>query len=209
MNLIFLGPPGAGKGTHASRLMAQEQIPQISTGDMLRKSIREGTSLGLKAKQFIDAGELVPDEVVIGLVKERLKEADCQKGFILDGFPRTVEQAEALSSFVKIDKVVNIFLADEIILKRLSGRRVCPSCNGTFHVSRLADEKICPDCGKDLIQRKDDQPETIKNRLDVYARQTAPLIAYYQAKGLLVTVPGDGSVDENYQGILKVLGINE
>ncbi len=207
MNLIFLGPPGAGKGTHASRLMKQLGIPQISTGDMLRQALREQTPLGLEAKKYMDAGELVPDDVIIGMVKERLSQPDAQQGYIFDGFPRTVAQAEALSQFAKIDAVLNLLVSDEVIIRRLSGRRVCPDCNGTFHTSSLKDEHVCPDCGGKLIQRKDDQPETVLNRLDVYRRQTEPLISYYERQGLLRSANGEGQADQNYAEVLKALDI--
>ncbi|MHC1785844.1 MAG: adenylate kinase [Christensenellales bacterium] len=207
MNLIFLGPPGAGKGTHASRLQTQLGIPQISTGDMLRKALREATPLGLEAKKFMDAGELVPDDVIIGMVKERLKEPDAQHGYIFDGFPRTVAQAEALGKFASIDIVLNLLVSDEVIIRRLSGRRVCPDCSGTFHTSLLQDEHICPTCGGALIQRKDDLPATILNRLDVYRRQTEPLIAYYERLGLVRSVNGEGQVDENYAEVLRALNL--
>ena len=158
MNLIFLGPPGAGKGTHAQRLSQEEGIPQISTGEILRRAMREKTPTGLKAQAYVDRGELVPDDVVIAIVKERLEMDDCRKGFILDGFPRTTEQADALATFAQIDCAVNFALADEEIIVRLSGRRSCADCGFTGHVSMLDDPDTCPVCGKPLIQRKDDQP---------------------------------------------------
>lgn len=207
MNLIFLGPPGAGKGTHASHLMQELGIPQISTGDMLRKALKEETSLGLEAKQYIDAGQLVPDEVVIGMVKERLREPDCQNGYIFDGFPRTVAQAEALDSFANIDAVLNLMVEDELLVTRLSGRRVCPDCNGTFHISRLEDPHTCPTCGGKLVLRKDDEADTILSRLEVYHRQTEPLIAYYSEKGLLRSVYGGGHIDDNYAAVKRALNI--
>lgn len=207
MNIILLGPPGAGKGTHAAQLMDQLGIPQISTGDMLRRSIRQGTALGLEAQRYMDQGELVPDEVVIGMVQERLNETDARRGYVLDGFPRTVAQAEALSRIARIDAVINLVISDQIILNRLSGRRVCPDCNGTFHITRLEDKETCPACKGRLVQRPDDQPETVKNRLAVYQKQTAPLIAYYEQKGLLKNVQVEKSLDENYQAIKEALGI--
>lgn len=207
MNLIFLGPPGAGKGTHASRLMKQLNIPQISTGDMLRAALREQTQLGLEAKKYMDAGELVPDDVIIAMVKERLQQPDARSGYIFDGFPRTVPQAEALGSFARIDAVVNLMVPDEVILQRLTGRRVCPDCSGTFHTSTLKDPAVCPNCGGRLIIRKDDEPDTIRNRLEVYRRQTEPLIAYYERLGLVRPVDGTGQVDENYAAVLAALGI--
>jgi adenylate kinase len=209
MNLILLGPPGAGKGTHAQRLMNEYGIPQISTGDALRQAVKAGTELGLSAKKYMEAGELVPDELVIGIVEERLKKDDCQKGYILDGFPRTVAQAEALSKFAKIDVALNLSLADEVIIKRLSGRRVCLKCGGTYHISTLNGKDTCENCGEKLVQRKDDSPETIQNRLAVYAQQTAPLIDYYEKKGLLRTVECEpnATVDENYRQVKEALGL--
>ncbi len=207
MNVIFLGPPGAGKGTHAQKLMNEMGIPQISTGDMLRAAIKAETPLGQSAKRYIDAGELVPDEVVIGIVKERLQAPDCRKGYILDGFPRTVKQAEALSQFAKIDAALNLSLADEVIVSRLSGRRVCLKCGATYHIDHLNGREDCAACGEKLVQRKDDTPETIQNRLNVYAAQTAPLIDYYEKKGLLKTVACTGTIDENHLAVRKALGL--
>lgn len=207
MNLIFLGPPGAGKGTHAQRLMNELNIPQISTGDILRKAIRNETATGLEAKRYIDAGQLVPDEVVINIVKERLQEKDCENGYILDGFPRTVPQAEALATFANIDAALNLSVPDETIVLRLSGRRVCGACGGTYHVSSLNGSDVCPACGEKLIQRKDDMPETVQARLRVYADQTAPLVDFYEKKGLLRTVEGTGTVEENHAAVRKALNI--
>ena len=209
MNLIFLGPPGAGKGTMAQLLMNEAGIPQISTGDMLRQAMKAGTEMGLSAKRYIEAGELVPDEVVIGIVKDRLQADDCKNGYILDGFPRTVPQAEALAEFAKIDVALNIALDDEVIISRLGGRRVCLKCGATYHISTLNGSDTCAACGEKLVQRKDDAPETVKNRLAVYAAQTAPLIDYYEKKGLLKTVEcaPKATVQENYAKVRHTLGI--
>jgi adenylate kinase len=207
MNIIFLGPPGAGKGTQAQRVCAKLQIPQISTGDILRRAIREGTETGLKAKAFIDAGQLVPDEVVIAIVDERLKEKDCAGGYILDGFPRTVPQAEALNAFARIDAVLNLDVPDEDLIIRLSGRRVCPKCGATYHVNHLDGKTDCAACGEKLVQREDDKAETVKNRLAVYHRQTAPLVEYYSKAALMKTVGGLQGMDETFEAILKALGV--
>ena len=209
MNIVFLGPPGAGKGTHAQLLMNELGIPQISTGDMLRQAMKAGTEMGLAAKRYIEAGELVPDEVVIGIVKDRLAADDCKNGYILDGFPRTVKQAEALGAFAKIDVALNIALDDEVIIKRLGGRRVCLKCGATYHVSTLDGKDTCAACGEKLVQRKDDAPETVKNRLTVYATSTAPLIDYYDKLGLLRTVQcaPQATVEENYAQVRETLGL--
>lgn len=207
MNIIFLGAPGAGKGTHAARLMAEKGFPQISTGDMLRQNIAEGSALGLAAKGYIDAGELVPDEVVIGMVRERLAQPDAQNGFVLDGFPRTVSQAVALEELVRIDVVLNLKVTQQTVLERLGGRRICAACGKVFHASRLQDDQVCPLCGGQLIQRADDKPETILHRLEVYREQTEPLIAHYQKTGLLKSVQVDGEAEKNYRDIMKALGI--
>lgn len=205
MNIIFLGPPGAGKGTQAQRICAALGIPQVSTGDILRRAIKEQTPTGLKAKSFIDAGKLVPDEVVIAIVEERLKEADCQKGYILDGFPRTVPQAEALDNIAHIDAVVELAVEDQQLVDRLSGRRVCLKCGATNHVSQLNGRTQC-DCGEPLVQRDDDKPETVLNRLKVYHDQTAPLVDFYEKKGLLHRIDGAKDRDAIYADILNVLG---
>ena len=189
MNIIFLGPPGAGKGTQAQRVCDALKIPQISTGDILRRAIKEQTPTGLKAKSFIDAGKLVPDEVVIDIVKERLAQDDCKAGYILDGFPRTVAQAEALATFAKIDAVIELDVSDEALVNRLSGRRVCLNCGATYHVSRKKDN-VCDKCGSEIVQRQDDKPETVLSRLKVYHEQTAPLSAYYDEKQLLRRIDG-------------------
>ena len=205
MNLVFLGPPGAGKGTQAAVVSQALNIPHISTGDMFRKAMREGTPTGLKAKAFIDNGQLVPDSVTIEMVQERLAEADCAGGYLLDGFPRNLDQAKALEGFTKLNAVVDIAVADEKLIARLSGRRVCPACNGTFHIATLADEKVCPTCGGELIQRKDDNPATIANRLEVYHAQTSPLTEFYAAEGILKQVDGALQMEEVTSAILKAL----
>ena len=206
MKLVFLGPPGAGKGTQAAVISQKLNIPHISTGDMFRRAIREQTPTGLKAKAFMDAGKLVPDEVVIELVRERLKLEDCSNGFLLDGFPRTVLQAQALETIVGLDAVIDIDVADEALMKRLTGRRVCSKCAGTFHISNLKDEKVCPDCASELIHRDDDKPETIANRLKVYHDQTSPLIGFYSEKGLLKTIDGSQPMEKVTEDILSALG---
>ena len=205
MNIIFLGPPGAGKGTQAQLLTRELGIPQISTGDMLRKAMREGTKTGLEAKRYVESGGLVPDDVVIAIVKERLAEDDCKNGYMLDGFPRTVYQAEELSKFATIDVAVDLDLPDEVIVQRLSGRRVCPNCNATYHISQLGGSTVCKNCGAEVIQRKDDSEETIRNRLKVYTEQTAPLIDYYRQKGILRTVDCQGTVEENFALVKRAL----
>ena len=205
MNIIFLGPPGAGKGTQAQIICQKLGIPQISTGDMLRSAIAAKTETGLKAKEYMDNGQLVPDAVVIDIVKERLTMADCQKGYILDGFPRTVEQAQALATFAKIDAAVNLDVADEVLVKRLSGRRVCPLCGAPYHVDRLNGAKVCKVDATPLIQRNDDKPETVLNRLQVYHQKTAPLIDYYDSVGILKNVDGSGSLEEISNEIFKTL----
>ena len=209
MHVIFLGPPGAGKGTQAQKVCAYLGIPQISTGDILRRAIKEGTETGKKAKAFIDAGKLVPDDVVIAIVDERLKEPDCAKGYILDGFPRTVPQAEALKGIATIDTVVNLDVPDEALVKRLSGRRVCLKCGATYHISHLDGKTSCAACGEPLIQRDDDKAETVQSRLQVYHQQTAPLVAYYQREGTLHTILGTGGMEDTFQTILKTLGVEQ
>ncbi len=206
MNIIFLGPPGAGKGTQAQIICDTLKIPQISTGDILRRAMKEGTETGLKAKSFIDAGQLVPDEVIIDIVKERLAMDDCQGGYILDGFPRTVPQAEALDGFAKIDSVIELDVADEVLVSRLSGRRVCLKCGATYHVSMLNGETKCAKCGEELVQRQDDKAETVLNRLQVYHAQTAPLIGYYEKKGSLKKIDGAQGMESITKAILKALG---
>ena len=206
MNVIFLGPPGAGKGTQAVRVCERLGIPQISTGDILRRAMKEGTPTGLAAKSYVDKGLLVPDEVVIAIVRERLAMEDCQKGYILDGFPRTVPQAEALAQFARIDAVIDIEVSDEKLTERLSGRRVCLNCGGTYHVSTLGGKTTCEKCGNELIQRNDDKAETVLSRLSVYHAQTAPLIDYYAKLGLIRTIDGAQPMEACFDAILCALG---
>ncbi len=199
MKLILLGAPGAGKGTQAEIISDHLQIPTISTGNIIREALKSGTEMGLKAKSYMDAGQLVPDEVVIGIIQDRLAEADCQNGFILDGFPRTIPQAEALDRMgIVIDRVIDIEVADETIAQRVSGRRVCPGCGSTYHIDYKQPkvEGVCDRCGDTLVQRKDDMPETVQDRLKVYHDQTEPLKDYYQACGKLVIVEGQEGVAE-------------
>lgn len=206
MNVIFLGPPGAGKGTQAVRVCERLGIPQISTGDILRRAIKNQTATGLAAKSYIDKGELVPDSVVIDIVRERLASEDCKNGYLLDGFPRTVPQAEALAGFADIDAVIDIEVSDEKLTERLSGRRVCLACGGTYHVSTLNGATTCAKCGEKLIQREDDRAETVLSRLAVYHAQTAPLIDFYAQRGLLKAVDGAQPMDECYGAIMSALG---
>ena len=205
MRLILIGPPGAGKGTQAKFICEKFGIPQISTGDMLRAAIAAGTEMGRKAKEYMDQGQLVPDEVVIGIVKDRLADPDCQKGYILDGFPRTVEQAKALSTFAKIDVAINLDVPDDVLVKRLSGRRVCPLCGAPYHVDRLNGETVCRADGTPLIQRDDDKAETVLNRLAVYHQKTAPLIDHYREAGLLKNIGGGLSLEEISEEIFRTL----
>lgn len=199
MNLILLGAPGAGKGTQAEILCDRLQIPTISTGNMIREALKSGTEMGKKAQSYIESGALVPDEVVIGIVKERLAQDDCKNGFILDGFPRTIPQAEALDRMgITIDRVVNIDVPDEVITRRVSGRRVCPGCGNSYHVEtkKPQQEGVCDRCGTTLVQRKDDQPETVQERLRVYHEQTEPLREYYAKAGKLLEVDGRMDIQE-------------
>ena len=207
MKMIFLGPPGAGKGTQAVRVCERLGVPQISTGDILRRAIKDQTPTGLAAKSYIDKGQLVPDSVVIDIVRERLAQDDCANGYLLDGFPRTVPQAQALATFADIDVVIDIEVSDEALTKRLSGRRVCLACGGTYHVATLNGATTCAKCGAELIQRDDDKAETVLNRLSVYHAQTAPLIDFYTEKGLLKAVDGAKPMDECYNAILNALGV--
>ena len=204
MNIIFLGPPGAGKGTQSQIVSQRLSIPQISTGDMLRAAVSQKTPTGLKAKAYMDAGELVPDEIIIDLVRERVDEDDCRNGFILDGFPRTVAQADALAALCAVDRVVNIDVPQERLVARISGRRMCPDCGAAYHVSTHPDGR-CGKCGGALYQREDDREETVRNRLRVYEEQTQPLIEYYAARGLLVTVNGDESIERVTEAIAQAV----
>ena len=207
MKMIFLGPPGAGKGTQAVRVCERLGVPQISTGDILRRAIKDQTPTGLAAKSYIDKGQLVPDSVVIDIVRERLAQNDCANGYLLDGFPRTVPQAQALATFADIDVVIDIEVSDEALTKRLSGRRVCLACGGTYHVATLNGATTCAKCGAELIQRDDDKAETVLNRLSVYHAQTAPLIEFYTEKGLLKAIDGAKPMDECFDAILNALGV--
>ncbi len=199
MNIILLGAPGAGKGTQAEVISAKLSIPQISTGNIIREAVKNGTPMGLEAKSFMDDGRLVPDATVIGIIKERLAQPDCANGFILDGFPRTIPQAEALDELgVKIDKVISIEVPDDKIVLRMSGRRVCPKCGASYHTEykKPAVDGVCNQCGDSLAQRKDDAPETVLERLRVYHEQTEPLKEFYEKSGKLRTVVGQEKVED-------------
>ena len=205
MNVIFLGPPGAGKGTQAQIVCAKLGAPQISTGDMLREAVAMQTETGLQAKAYMDQGQLVPDDVVIAIVKERLAAPDCAKGYILDGFPRTVEQARALDGIAKIDAVINLNVDNEAIINRLSGRWVCPQCGAPYQADNLNGEIVCKADGTPLIQRDDDKAETVLTRLDIYHDMTAPLISYYQSKGTLHSIDGTRGMEETSKAISRAL----
>ncbi len=208
MNLILLGAPGAGKGTQAEKICEKLSIPAISTGNILREAMANGTEMGLKAKSFIEAGALVPDEVVIGIINDRLKEDDCKNGFILDGFPRTIPQAEALDSMgIRIDRVIDIEVPDDKIASRLSGRRVCLKCGATYHTQfkKPKADGICDACGDKLVQRKDDMPETVLDRLKTYHEQTEPLKGFYEKKGILRVVEGQENVADTTVLTFKAL----
>ncbi len=208
MKLIFLGAPGAGKGTQAEVVSEHLQIPTISTGNIIREALKSGTEMGQKAKEYMDTGRLVPDDVVIGIIQERLVQPDCENGFILDGFPRTIPQAEALDRMgVVIDRVIDIEVADETIAQRVSGRRVCPACGASYHVEykKPAVDNVCDRCGDTLIQRKDDHPDTVRERLQVYHDQTEPLKSYYAASGKLFIVEGQEDVADTTRLTLAAL----
>lgn len=208
MKLILLGAPGAGKGTQAEVISEKLAIPAVSTGNIIREALANGTEMGLKAKSFIDAGQLVPDDVVIGIIKERLAKDDCANGFILDGFPRTIPQAEALDTMgVIIDRVISIEVEDEKIVRRMSGRRVCKACGSSYHLEykKPAQDGVCNACGGELVQRKDDHPDTVLDRLHVYHEQTEPLKDYYEKKGILRIVVGQEEVADTTALTLKAL----
>ena len=210
MKLILLGPPGAGKGTQAEILNKKLGLPTISTGNILRAAVKNGTPVGLKAKEYMDAGKLVPDEVIIGVISERLAEADCQNGFILDGVPRTIPQAEALEKAgISFDAVVSIEISDEEIVERMAGRRVCTACGAPYHVKNMPPkvEGVCDACGGKLEARADDKPEVVRDRLQVYHKETAPLKDFYAARNLLKTVDNQPTVAETTTAILNALGL--
>lgn len=207
MRLVLLGPPGSGKGTQGARLAEALGVPRISTGDILRRNVALGTDLGRKAKGFMESGKLVPDDLVIAMTGERLKEPDAQRGFILDGFPRTIAQAEALSNLTPLDAVVNLFLEPEELVKRSAGRRVCPTCESVYHVASNPPRKagICDKCGTTLVTRPDDREEVVRTRIETYERLTAPLIGYYKERGLLREVYASGLIDEIYSRVQEAL----
>ena len=213
MKIIMLGAPGAGKGTQAKKIAAKYEIPHISTGDIFRANIKEGTELGKKAKGYMDAGELVPDELVCDLVVDRLAKDDCKDGYILDGFPRTIPQAEVLTEALKkqgtaIDYALDIEMEDQAIIDRMAGRRVCAKCGATFHVVNIPPKKegVCDNCGGELELRDDDAPETVKKRLNVYHEQTAPLIEYYKKQGILHEIDGTLGIDGVAAKVAEILG---
>jgi len=213
MRLVLLGAPGAGKGTQAKKLIEKHGIPQISTGDILRKAVADGTPLGKEAKSYMDKGELVPDKVVIGLIEDRLKQPDCKKGFILDGFPRNTAQAETLDAMLKklnmpLDSALSVDVPKDDLMKRLTGRRTCKGCQQMYNVYFSPPKKngVCDRCGGELFHRDDDKEETIKRRLDVYDAQTAPLISYYKKSGILKSVTGVGGIDEIFKKVCSALG---
>ncbi len=207
MRLVLLGPPGSGKGTQGAKLAEALGVPRISTGDILRRNVAEGTDLGKRAKAFMESGKLVPDELVIAMTAERLKEPDAREGFILDGFPRTIAQAEALARLTSLDAVVNLFLEPEELVKRSAGRRVCPKCESVYHVVSNPPRKagICDKCGTALVIRPDDREEVVRTRIETYEKQTAPLVQYYRDRGLLREVYASGLIDEISQRVQEIL----
>lgn len=205
MNIILLGAPGAGKGTQASKIVQAYRLPHISTGDIFRENIKNQTPVGVLAKSYIDKGQLVPDAVTCEIVEERIELDDCKNGYMLDGFPRTIAQAEALDKMAKVDVVINIDVDLSLLIDRLCGRRVCKDCGESYHVSRLNGAMTCARCGGELFQRKDDNPETVRKRLEVYNAQTAPLISYYEKKGLLFNVQGNATPEEVFASVSKKL----
>lgn len=213
MNLVLLGPPGAGKGTQAVKIVEKYHVPHISTGDIFRANIKNGTELGKKAKAYMDKGELVPDDLVCEIATSRLLEDDCKDGFLLDGFPRTVYQAEKLDEFLekhgrKLDKVLDITVEKEELMTRLIGRRVCKACGATYHVTNMppAKEGVCDKCGGELMQRADDTKETVENRIEVYNSQTMPLVEYYEKAGNIVHIDGATGLDKVFSDIVSILG---
>lgn len=213
MRLILLGPPGAGKGTQAANIVNSYSIPHISTGDIFRKNIKEGTDLGVKAKSYMDRGELVPDSLVIEIVADRLREEDCKPGFLLDGFPRTVGQASALDDVLKdlgcvLNHVVNIIVDPELLVERAVGRRICKDCGATFHIrfNPSQEDSVCDKCKGELYQRSDDNEETVSNRVRVYVDETSPLIEYYTNKGIIVNIDGEQEIDKVFTDISEALG---
>ena len=213
MKIIMLGAPGAGTGTQAKKIAAQYSIPHISTGDIFRANIKNNTELGQKAKTYMDKGELVPDSLVVDLIMDRFKEADCANGYVLDGFPRTIPQAEALDNALKangekVDFAINVEVPDENIINRMSGRRACVGCGATYHIkyNPTKVEGVCDACGEKLILRDDDKPETVKNRLSVYHEQTQPLIDYYNKAGVLAEVDGTKDMEDVFKDIVNILG---
>lgn len=207
MKIILLGAPGAGKGTQASQIANAYAIPHISTGDIFRAHMSTETKIGVLAKSYIDKGQLVPDAVTCEVVESRLEEADCRTGYMLDGFPRTIAQAEHLDTMAEIDAVINIDVDTSLLMERLCGRRVCKDCRESYHISRLNGATKCAKCGGDLYQRKDDNPETVSSRLEVYQAQTAPLIAYYAKKGLLINVNGNATPDQVFAEVKEKLDV--
>lgn len=213
MKIIMLGAPGAGKGTQAKRIADKYRIPHISTGDIFRVNIKEGTPLGMKAKTFMDQGGLVPDDITIAMLMDRIKSDDCVSGYVLDGFPRTIPQAESLTKALeslgqKIDFAINVNVPDDHIISRMAGRRVCPKCGATYHIITMPSkiEEICDICGEKLVQREDDKPETVEKRLEVYHQQTQPLVDYYKKANVLADVDGTQNLEKTFEDVTAILG---